>query len=232
MPPKDNSPDDSWFDWNRDDDFDDDEPEFGSESEFNLSDDLRDAERQIRIQHLREEIEKRGGSWETLTEGKELTPETEEALLSRVLYFETAPRTTYAKILIGDGIELPPPDSFENPEKLRTKLWDVIHGLAHHRVFLQCTDHLSDADFYSLLWFDKLNSLTIDISSEPEATCHLDLLGSGSVEETKLWLKFYADDEERLWWNDTLGDGTVTDLPEKEKPAYDRDRHLPRPDEY
>ena len=161
-------PEDSWFDWDHESDWDDD-PDFGSESEFELSSDLRDAERRIRIQHLREEIEKRGGSWKTLTEGKDLTPETEEALLSRVLYFETAPRTTYAKMLIEDGIELPPPEFIGDANQIHTKLWEVIHGLAYRRVFLHYTDHLSDSELYTRFWLEALNQETVDISGQPDA---------------------------------------------------------------
>ena len=77
-----------------------------------------------------------------------------------------------------------------------------------------------------------MNQDTIDITHEPDATCHLDMLGGGTEEETKLWLKYYADDAERLWWSDTLGSGAANDLPEKENPAFNRDRLLPKAEEY
>lgn len=226
----DDLPNDSWSDWNSDWD-DDDGPDFESEPEFGLSRELNEAERLIRIQQLREEIEKRGGSWESVADAGNLPPETEEALLNRVLFFETAPRTSYAKMLIEDGIELPPPDSLDGPLSMHAKLWEVIHGLAHRRVFLNCTDHLGDRELYSVLWFDALNHDTVDLSWDDGAGCHLDLLGDGSEEHMRLWLKYFADEDERHWWSETL-QADAGDLPEHVDPPFNRDRILPKQEEY
>ncbi len=208
-----------------DDDHEDDDFEF--ESEFELSSILEEAERQIRIQKMREELEKRGGTLNQDIGAAELSPEAEEAMLERVLFFESAPRTTHAKMLIADGIELPTPEALEAAELLHAKLWEVIHGLAQRRVFLHCTDHLSDRALYCQLWYHHLNDETIDISGDQDAACHLDLLGGGSEEETLQWLKYYADEEEREWWRDSLEDeGHI--IPDRENPPYNRDALLPK----
>lgn len=220
-----------------DDDFspfefgDDDDENSDFESEFELSSDLEEAERQIRIQRMRDEIESKGGSWNLGDDAIEMSPEAEEAMLQRVLFFENAPRTTHAKLLIEDGIELPSPDNLNDETQLHQKLWEVIHGLANRRVFLYCTDHLSNRALYAQLWYHHLNVDTVDISWDRDAGCHIDLLGGGTQEETLLWLKYFADDEEREWWRDTLeADGHI--VPEHEDPPFQRDSLLPKREEY
>ena len=221
-------PFESGWDPENDDDFD---PDWEPDGEFSLSSDLEEAERQIRIDQMKEEIKKRRGSWESTPELENLPPEAEEAILHRVLFFETAPRTSYAKMLIEDGIELPSPDTLTMPELLHAKLWEVIHGLAHRRVFLHCTNHLDDLALYSRLWFQDLNYETVDISWDVDAGAHLDLLGSGSSEDTLAWLRFFADEEEREWWRDTLeAQGEV--LPDHVDPLHDRDQLLPKREEF
>ena len=43
-----------------------------------------------------------------------------------------------------------------------------------------------------------------------------------------LYLKYYADEDWRQQW---MADFPDYDLPAHENPPYDRDRHLPRPDD-
>ncbi len=210
---------------------DDDEDDFEMESEFGLSSELEEAERQIRIQRMREEIESKGGIWNPVASASDLSSEAEEALLRRVLFFKNARRTTHAKLLIGKGIELPLPDSLETEQELRDRLWDIIHGLASVRVFLTSTNHLSDRALYAQLWYQHLNVETVDISADQEADCQIDLLGGGTEEETLTWLKFYADEDEREWWRGPLEAEGHT-IPESEKPLYQRDSLLPKREEY
>jgi hypothetical protein len=62
----------------------------------------------------------------------------------------------------------------------------------------------------------------------PEITAyayHFDLVGSGSEEDTRLYLKYYADEEDRRRWLERWPSDRV---PEHEDPPYDRDRRLPQ----
>jgi len=214
------SPDWNWEEhesWNSDHDFED-----GA---------IADAERQIRIQQMRHEIEKRGGDWRAVASIENLSAESEEAILKRVLYLETAPRTTYAKLLIHDGIELTYPSLLDTPEKMHNKVWEVLHGLAARRVFLQYTNHLSEAELYDKLWYELLNCQTVDISWDADASSLLDLLGGGTDEDLRVWLTYFASDDEREWWSECLS-AEHAPIPEHEEPPYARDRLIPRREDY
>jgi hypothetical protein len=52
------------------------------------------------------------------------------------------------------------------------------------------------------------------------------LIGGGSEADIALYLKYYADEDERPRWIQEWPDDQ---LPDREPPPYDRDRRLPRP---
>jgi hypothetical protein len=156
----------------------------------------------------------------------DLDPEMELAFLEQVAAIEAEPTTTYAHQLIGRGICLPPPDDMEE-DLLSEKLWEIIHGLAGLRVFLENTGHLNDRELYEQLWKEDLNEFTWDMSHCTNGAMHLDIIGSGSEDDTRIWLSYYADDQQRKEWQDQFPDET---LPPKKEPLTDRDDHLPRPD--
>lgn len=52
-----------------------------------------------------------------------------------------------------------------------------------------------------------------------------DLLSGGGEEYTRLYLKYYADEETRRRW---LADFPEDEMPSHEVPPYVRDRHLPQ----
>lgn len=116
-----------------------------------------------------------------------------------------------------------PPDELDDTQ-LSAKLWDVIHALAVHRVFLHNTDHLSDRELYAYLWEDELREPMVLMPENSAYSCHIDILGSGSEEHMTLWLKYYANEVERQRW---LEEWPQDPLPEPAKPLYDRDRRLP-----
>lgn len=152
-------------------------------------------------------------------------PEIVLAFLEQVLAIESEPNVTYAHQLISRGILLPDPDSMED-EDLTTKLWEIIDGLAGLRVFLENTGHLSDRDLYRKLWTESLNEFTWDMSHCTNGAMHLDLIGTGSEEDTRTWLEYYADRQQRQEWMDQFPD----DPPLLKKELIsDRDLELPRP---
>ena len=61
--------------------------------------------------------------------------------------------TTNYQQLMEKGVELPDPDSISDDD-LRTKLWEVLSGLAELRIYLEDTDQLSDRELYAKLYHD------------------------------------------------------------------------------
>jgi hypothetical protein len=183
-------------------------------------------EREKRIAELKRQAEELAGA--KMAEGgmEETPPEIEEGFWQHVVDYEKAPWTTNLKQLEAAGIELPPPETL-NDEQLSKKLWEVIHGLALLRVFLDETDHLSDRELYTELWSDMLREEVKAMPPDAEGAWHLSPLGGCSEEDIQLQMKYYADEEWRRQFQEDFPDFV---MPEHEDPPYDRDRFLPQPD--
>jgi hypothetical protein len=178
-----------------------------------------------RIDALKEQVEQTNPGGMIAWESEALSLDHREQFWRRVLDFESAPSTTDFERLREAGVELPHPDAIGD-EHVTSKLWEVIRALARLRVFLTSTDHLSDRDLYSRLWHDVLRTEIQNLPPDPRETYHVDILGSGSDEDTYLDMKYYADEDRRQNW---LADFPDYDMPARERPPYDRDRHLPQP---
>lgn len=122
-------------------------------------------------------------------------------------------------------MSLPPPEELDDTQ-LRTRLSEVIQGLALFGAYLHHTDHLSERELYAHLWHDFLREPAVLQPDNPDFAYHLDVIGSGSEEDNDIYLKYYADEKERRQWAKEWPDDT---LPEHEQPPFDRDRHLPTP---
>ena len=138
--------------------------------------------------------------------------------------FENGPTTTNFAQLIEHGIQLPDPDSISDAD-ITAKLWEVIAGLSKLRVYLDQTDHLNDRELYAMLWRDVLRT-EVPAIDEIGFNSHVGLLTPGDDEHTAVYLKYYADEDERRNWIEDFG---VSDLPVHEDPPYNRDQILPRP---
>jgi len=157
-------------------------------------------------------------------ESEESSPEARAQFWLSAAAYEQAPSTTHFQLLEESGIELTAPDSMKD-ERLATKLWEVIEGLARLRIFLSQTNHLSDRELYELLWRDVLREAVKDLPLDHSSAWHIDLAGSGSDEDTNLYLKYYAGEDIRRQW---AADFPDDEMPDHEKPPFDRDRHLPQ----
>lgn len=93
------------------------------------------------------------------------------------------------------------------------------------RVFLSQTDHLSDRELYTLLWGDTLREPVKNMPRDESSAWHIDLLSGGGEEETRLYMKYYADEGALRRWPADFPDDEV---PPHEEPPYEHDRHLPQ----
>jgi hypothetical protein len=177
-----------------------------------------------RIDQLKAEAQRLAGDHMKSFESGDLPPDVSEQFWRQVVEFETAPTTTNYQQLLDAGVALPNPDDLPDAEVSAT-LWQVIHGLARLRVFLNWTDHLSDKELYSVLWHNVLREEVRVLPADAPGADHVDLPGADP--ENRLYLKYYAGDKERAWW---LEDFPDYDMPAHEDPPYDRDRRLPTPD--
>jgi hypothetical protein len=185
---------------------------------------LENERRRIRIG----ELMRRAGE---LSDGQMVTHESEDMPLEiaeqfweQVVAYEEAPWTTHFKQLEEAGVELPPPEALDD-RRLMAKLWEVLDRLAAIRVFVTSTNHLSDRALYTHLWNDSLREETPAMQFGEGGAWTIDLVSSGSDEDTNLYLKHYADQEWRQQW---LKDFPDYEMPPHEDPPYDRDRNLPQ----
>ena len=150
--------------------------------------------------------------------------EFEDEFLKRMDALENGPFTTNFDQLIVAGVQLPEPETVDDAQ-MHATLWTVIYALAEVGVFIEHTDHLSDRELYSHLWHHTLREEVPDIDDD-EGVWHVDVLGGWSEKDMQAFLRYYADDEQRQAWRT---DFSGEDLPPREDPPYDRDRHLPKP---
>jgi hypothetical protein len=179
-----------------------------------------------RIEELKRRAEELSGGEMQVGEMDDCPAEMEESFWKHVVDYEEAPWTTNFQQLEAAGVSLPSPDSLSDQE-LTKKLWEVIHKLALLRVFIEQTDHLSDRELYTHLWTDSLREETKMLPPNANSAWHIQLLGGWSEEDTRLYLKYYADEDWRRQWHK---DWPNDPIPPHEDPPYDRDRLLPKPD--
>ncbi len=140
---------------------------------------------------------------------------------NNVYDFEYAPIVTDFELLEEDGIPMPRAETLSTTH-LHKKLWDIINALASKHIFISSTDHLSDSELYTVLTQDVLHEMRRDVMLDGNATYEYDLVGTDSEEDIFYFLRYYANDRERLIWADEFAE-----LPDRVSPPYDRDRFLP-----
>ena len=189
-------------------------------------DDLERVDREIRINELKAEAEELTGGQMTSFESGDAPPEVLEQFWRNVVEIEKGEWTTARRQLEEDGVTLPPPDQVDDRD-LGPKLRELLERLAERRTYVFHTDHLSDRELYEELWRDSLNEEFPEMPSQTGGY-FIDMVGSGSEEDSYLYLKYYADEDARRHHREDWPDDEV---PEHEDPPHDRDSHLPKPPE-
>ncbi|MDQ1422458.1 MAG: hypothetical protein QOJ52_4420 [Acidimicrobiaceae bacterium] len=189
-----------------------------------VPDEEADIDREIRIERMKRELDEIvGGEMRSRNFGP-VPLRMEEAFLKQVLAYERAEFDTNFNRLVQRGVALPPAAELENAA-LSAKLEEVIRELSELRCFLDEADHLSDRELYDWLWSSGLCEESPDVSEMPNGAWHTSPIGAGNNEDTEIWLKYYANDEERQRWH---LDYPTDPMPAHEALPFDRDRHLPK----
>jgi hypothetical protein len=184
-------------------------------------DDLDEPNQEERIAKLRAELEKLGGSTTTL---ESMPPDMEEEFLRHVLEYERAEPITLFRLLENAGVQIPPPADLDDVA-LSTKLTEITERLGTLGSYLLHTNHLSDRALYEYLYNDGLQEEAVLFPENPSYAYIIDLTGSGSDEDNQIYLKYYADEDNRKQW---ALDWPDDPMPDHENPPYDRDRTLPQ----
>ncbi|WP_233200326.1 hypothetical protein [Blastopirellula marina] len=137
----------------------------------------------------------------------------ENEFLGAILAWERAPVLPIAK-WFSPTLDPPRADQLTT-EELHEVLWDIIQKLASRRIYLDFTDHLSDAQLYRLLVRDILPSheKMVDLSTN---CIYFNCAESDADADT--WLRYYASEEERQGWMEETGEP----LPPIEESPYPR----------
>jgi hypothetical protein len=188
---------------------------------------LEDIDQKIRINELKHKLDDIAGKETPMFTSDDCPPDLQEAFLNSVVAYETAPVTTDFKRLRKEGVVLPPPDQLSD-EDISTKLKELIDRMARRRTYVTHTNHLSERELYEYLWSDGLREEHAEMPGQTDPDFKggwcIDVLGSGSEEDSELYLKYYADEDYRKYWKKQF---PKDKLPKHEDPPYDRDRHLP-----
>lgn len=122
--------------------------------------------------------------------------------------------------LRASGMVIPDDDAELDDAALGALLRQMIDGLFELGVVIEQTDHLSDRECYRWLVRDEL--LHEMLFSVAGGHWNVSPVGGGSEEDIEIYLRYYADEEERQEWARDFG----VSLPPHQELPYDRDRVL------
>jgi hypothetical protein len=147
------------------------------------------------------------------------SPDPDSALEAHLRATEPENWTPPAASLAAQHIPLLPPAEITE-DMLAPILWELLHNLALTGFYVLHTDHLSDRELYAELWERGLRNPAYLPGRSVRAGWFHDFLGSWGEDDMKLWLRFYATDEERARHAEECPNDA---LPPQEKPAFNRD---------
>jgi hypothetical protein len=174
-----------------------------------------------RIRRMRIEIERLGG---TCVVDAAMPADIEEEFLKHVLEYELAEPISLFKLLEHAGFQINEPHSLGEKE-LSELLTALIERMATMGAYLANTNHLSDRELYQYLYDEGLREEAVLFPENPNYAYVIDLTGSGSDEDMRIYLKYFADEVFRRQWAQDWPDDP---MPDSEPAPFDRDSRLPK----
>src|ERR1035441_2608996 len=140
---------------------------------------------------------------------------------------EDCPWRSPREILARYGYAPLPPSELDD-RQLPGRLWEWLYAAAARRFFFFSTDHLSDREFYTLLWERWLDEPTADIPPEAQTntTTIISEFNAGRMTHEEIWLRYYAVEADHALWHSSDPEFV---FPPHQDPPYNRDRFLPVP---
>lgn len=185
---------------------------------------LADADREIRIEKLKDEITEITGGELHETKTGDLPPAIEEAFLEQVRDIERDGWQRPIDELAAHHAAPLPPDELTD-ETLPSRLWELPHNLACRGFFVLHTDHLSDRALYEVLWEKGLREEAILPGRSRTGGYFYDTIGSYGPADLEILHRHYETEEERA---KHLANYPDDKLPAREKPPFSRDWRLPK----
>ncbi len=168
----------------------------------------------LRNAELRDELERYFDESISRVNVRHFTLAAENDFLAAMLAWEQAPVLPIYRWF--DPELRPPRPEVLDENDLRQILWEVAHKLYDQRIVLDFTDHLSDHDLYCLIFRDILPAREKKLDW-PGNYLHWDCTGPSS--DPEIWLRYYANEEERQAWSETYRQP----LPPAVTPPHPRD---------
>ena len=166
--------------------------------------------RRQRIEELQNELRSRGAEF-MADDGcdEQLT----ESFLEHVLHFETAEYKRVREWLADSGY-VPPLDVPD--DRIASELDTLLDRLAFLGIVVEFADHLSDRELYDWITREHLEG---HVPLLDETIIHFDVIGSGSDEDNRVYLTYYASEDERARWKAEFPD---EELPPRKTPMHAR----------
>ena len=162
---------------------------------------------------LRDELEPYLDESVELVNVRNMPTRDENEFLASMLEWERAPVLPISRWFKPE-LRLPPPETLTD-QQLHQLLWETIYKLFSKHIVLDFTHHLDDRELYGLVYRDILPSLEKKIE---RTRTFLHWLCLDPNNESDIWLRYYATEEERDGWVRDTGQ----DLPQSEPPPYPR----------
>jgi hypothetical protein len=117
---------------------------------------------------------------------------------------EDCPERRPRAIFADRGYTPLPPTKLADAQ-LPGRLWELLYAAAARRFFFCSSDHLSDRDFYTVLWEKWLPEPTADIPLEAETNTDtiISEFNAGGMTAEEVWLRYYATEADQKWWRST-----------------------------